>query len=489
MHWVEMTGDWIRHRPAAAGAVLCAVLAALLATAGPVLTIAGLAGIAVVAVIVHSPIIGLFLVILSGTSLQTLTSAHVIGAPASLTGLIGPIVVVAWVNHVAVRRVALTYSPQMPALLAYGAVVLLSTAIQPAVDLSLTGLARLTQFYILYFLVANIAAESRTHLLATTLALVASMTLSGFLGLLEHFVPALGITDDDPRLIQGAFGSIIDEMSVDSTPIRRATGGLGDSNWFAYCLSVTLPLTVFMWRSFPSPWARTLTAISAFVQMAGMVISYTRAGFVALLVAGAFLMFKRRLPLLPLLAGALLAGATFLIYQPPGFIDRMFSTTYLKEGSTPLRRELLTAGFALASERPLLGFGYGQFGHEFMNRLIVGKSEIAESLIRKVEEGRDLAENIGAHNLYLEVMVEYGLLGLIPFLAFLWFILADLRDTERQGDPVYADLAVCLRSGEVACFVCGMFGHAKALKIIWIFAGLAAALRRRAVEEAVPRPA
>jgi hypothetical protein len=67
---------------------------------------------------------------------------------------------------------------------------------------------------------------------------------------------------------------------------------------------------------------------------------------------------------------------------------------------------------------------------------------------------------------------------LVPFVAFIVCAFRDLRCSERWGNEEQRLLAICIAAGIVAFCVCGMFVHAKYLKIIWFLAGLAAAQRR-----------
>jgi len=61
---------------------------------------------------------------------------------------------------------------------------------------------------------------------------------------------------------------------------------------------------------------------------------------------------------------------------------------------------------------------------------------------------------------------------------FLIFAIRDLRQVEIRGSPMESDLAVCITAGLIAFYVCGLLGHAKILKSLWIMTAFAAALRR-----------
>ena len=150
-----------------------------------------------------------------------------------------------------------------------------------------------------------------------------------------------------------------------------------------------------------------------------------------------------------------------------------------------MRTDLYRSALHIAAERPIFGWGYGQFGYQFIKRLNTDMSmrvgAWGADLQRAIDRGQEQVYNIGTHNLYLEIQVEYGLLGLIPFLGFLYLVLNDYRLGMSIGDEDLRNLSIYLFAGTIAFLACGMLGHAKMLKILWILAGLGVAVRRLAI--------
>ena len=450
---------------------------------GPTKSVAAVAGVAVTVAMLEWPLLGLVLVILSGTCFQVLGSETITHLPTSLGKMFGMMAIGMWLLKWARDRTPWTYSPQLLALLAYvGAMLVVALLVrpeQPAVD---NGFMRFLQVFVVFWLTANLAGTDRRALLIGCGALTAGLAMCGVIGTLEHFVPSLSVEYGDPSLQSGTVGAVIDNDSLEGVSLRRITGGLGDSNWLADTLAAVLPLNLFWWWLTRSFAARLFVAAAAGLQLLALVLSYTRAGLIAVAAAALFLVWRRVISA-RLLAwagvGAVLVG---LVWLPPGFMDRVFSVKYLEEGSTPMRRDLTGSALHFALERPLLGYGYGQFGVEFIARLNTDLSNSVGAwgfeLARAIAEGRELVQDIGTHNTFLEIMVEYGLLGLVPFVAFIVCAFRDLRCSERWGNREQRLLAICIAAGIVAFCVCGMFVHAKYLKIIWFLAGLAAAQRR-----------
>jgi O-antigen ligase len=462
-----------------------AVLLAASATLGPITGIGALLGLALLTMIFFYPIAGLALMLLAGTAFQVLGSEHLTGLPLSLAKLAGLLTLLAWIARSLVDRVPLTYSPQVPALVGLAFILVLATLAADNAAVAREGLFRYAQLFLLFFMIASIAGQSKTMLDAACLSLTACVALSAIIGLFEFFIPSLSIESDDPSLVQGAIGAIIDRNSLDGVEIKRVTGGLENSNWFAYTLVAVLPINLYLWHRYSGWVMRSLVLTAAALQSTGIVLSYTRSALLALGVAVAFLVWKRRLPLAPLLAATLIGAAALVVWNPPG-LQRMFSTQYLQEGSTPMRSWLIRGGIALILERPLTGYGYYQFGPAVVRWLEHQPvDETVDTWLRELEKrvaaGEEQYEWVMPHNTILQVWTEYGLFAFIAFVFFVFFSLHDLRIARRFGSPAERELSDCLAAGVLALVTCAMFGHLTLLKILWIVPGFAAALRRVAL--------
>ena len=105
---------------------LGASLFVLAVVAGPMIGVGVVFGAALAAAVFLQPIIGLGLMVLAGTALQVLGSEHFTGLPLSLGKLVGMLTLLAWFVRTVKRRLPLTYSPQLPALILFGFALCLS---------------------------------------------------------------------------------------------------------------------------------------------------------------------------------------------------------------------------------------------------------------------------------------------------------------------------------------------------------------------------
>jgi hypothetical protein len=480
-------------KAASVSAIGATLVGGLFVAVGPAKAAGAILGLGVVLATFEWPIVGLVGVILCGTCFQIIGDGHLTGLPLSLGKLFGALTFGMWVFKSARDRVPVTYSPQLLALLCFfGAMVVNALLVHPAQPSAENGFTRLMQVVIVYWLTANVAGSSRRVLMYGLVSLTIGLSICGVIGVMEHFLPGLQLESDDPALRDGAVGAVLDHDSLEGVELRRITGGLGDSNWLAATIAIVMPLNIFWWRLARGLAGRTLVLLAVGLQSLALVLSYTRAGLIGLAVAVAFLTVRRVISIRTLaLAGVVVVGAG-LVWLPEGFAERIFSVKYLEEGSTPMRKDLTLSALHFALERPFLGYGFGQFGVNFVDRLNKDLSNQVGAwgfeLARAIDEGREVVQNIGTHNLVLEVMVEYGLLGLLPFLTFIALALRDLRLVERWADDDLRLLSICLAAGLVAYLTCGMFVHERFLKSLWFLAGFAAALRRVTLVEASPGP-
>lgn len=437
------------------------------------------------------PIMGLGLMILAGTSLQVLGSEHLTGLPTSIGKAAGALTLIAWLARTFAYRTPLTYSPQIFGLGAFAACLVLSAARATDSATALDGVFRYAQLFLLFLMLASIAGEAARWLDSACVILTASMVLSAAIGFLEFFLPSLALDFDDPDLIKGTVGAIIDSDSFDGLDLKRITGGLSDSNWFAFTLASVLPLNLYLFQRYRGLGLRALVLGATALQSAGIVLSFTRSALLSLAMAALVLLIRRRLPLAPFALAAALGAAVFVVWNPPG-LERIFSTEYLRAGSTPFRESLLRGGIALGLERPLLGYGYVQFGPAYVDWLKGQQPHQAvqsweREFERRSAQGLERAEHITPHNTAIQLWVEFGLVGLAAFAFFVGSIVRDLSVARRYGSRLQGVLADCLLAGTAAFVVSAMFGAVAMLKVVWILGGLAAALRRVAlVGDATP---
>lgn len=469
------------------------LLAASIVAAWALLTIAldpfkatiAVLGLAAVLLGMVSPVVGLWINIFANTSLQVLGSAHITGAPTSLSKLFAAVSLAAILLHLVFANWKLTASPIYRAMILYTLPVLLWDFFPSHPEIAtMEGTTRFVQMMMLCWIIGTIGGQGQKTLDQAVIAIFCAIALCGVIGSAEHFLPSLALESDDPKVSEGSLGAVIDRELLDGVVLKRISGGIGDANWLAYTIAIVLPLLVYCWQRWPGFWPRTFFLGLAGLQMIALVFSYTRTGFLGLGVAGLYLIVRGVVPLRPLLATLAAGVMVATVAMPVGFADRMFSSSYLKEGSTPLRTFFVTEAAAIWRENPLLGSGFKSFGPQFYESILTRLPDDprleawAQDTISSVRDGRELVTNIGAHNLALELLVEYGIVGTLLYTLIMVVVWREATRLEKTGPPHLRVLAICIKAALVAFMVCGFLGHNKYLKIIWIMVGLLIAARR-----------
>jgi len=201
---------------------------------------------------------------------------------------------------------------------------------------------------------------------------------------------------------------------------------------------------------------KTLLLLLIILNTYCMMFMYSRAAYLAAAV-GLFLLFsfKKRWLLVPLLLVAL----SWQVVLPEKAIQRFEGTTdeYGEVEASAERRLLIwDKGMELFKENSLVGIGYGSF-----SRL-----------------GYDLGDT---HNIYVKILVEQGIVGMLIFAILIFTFLAEGFRLYKNGDD---DLSKGLGLGFAICvfvlLVNNIFGnrwsYLELSAYFWIFAGLVARL-------------
>jgi O-antigen ligase len=226
------------------------------------------------------------------------------------------------------------------------------------------------------------------------------------------------------------------------------------------------------WRR---PQGRMVAFLAAAVLAMGVVITFSRAGFVTLVAAVLVYLFKlfgrgRAAPA----AAAVLLAVLALPLLPDGYTSRVASITSVQSdptGSAQKRWADTLAALRILPERPLLGAGLG------MNILALND-----------ERGTTWT---AVHNVYLQLGVELGLPGAALFVALLVSSVRSARRAQRTArraaDPELYHLAEGIEVALLAFAVSGFFYPVAYHFYFYLIAGLAAAAG--AMPPAVPGPA
>jgi len=252
--------------------------------------------------------------------------------------------------------------------------------------------------------------------------------------------------------------------------IEGIVGGMFENpNDLATALDLLLPFAVLL-TLIRKGLSRLFYLGCAACIAVGVLVTFSRGGFLGLIALSGVLLWKlgRGRRLKTTLGAALVCGILFAAL-PGGYGDRVatiFKSDEDQTGSAQLRRELMERAATVAINRPIVGVGMGNF-HIY-------------SIREKV-----------AHNAYLEIAAELGVMGLIAYLIVILAPFRSLRRIERQtrgvrskGEREMYWLSVTIQASLIAYMVCSFFASIQYLWYLYYTAAYAVALRQiHAAEE------
>ena len=254
------------------------------------------------------------------------------------------------------------------------------------------------------------------------------------------------------------------EFTAQGLRIEGLVGGMfGNPNDLATALNILLPFAVALTGS-SKGLARLFFLGCAAILTVGVLVTLSRGGFLGLMATGGVLLWKlgRGRRLKTILATGLICGILFAVL-PGGYgarIATIFDNEQDKTGSAQQRRELMERAASIAISRPIVGVGMGNFH------------------IYSISEKE-------AHNAYLEIAAELGVMGLIAYLIVILAPLRSLRRIERQTRDMRSKseremygLSVCIQAAFIAYIVCSFFASIQYLWYLYYTAAYAVALRQ-----------
>ena len=266
--------------------------------------------------------------------------------------------------------------------------------------------------------------------------------------------------------IAAAYGIAVPPASPGGADVARLSGTVGDPNAFAAVLVAGLPLAIALAAGSGWSWGlRALGAATAALSVAGIALSLSRGGFVALivvLVMGLVFAGRWRAKLLLVMTLIVLASVGYLLATPAA-LQRVTSS----DGGTG-RTDIWTVGFRMVADRPVLGVGAGNFPNASI-RYLLRPGRLPRS---------DLVANTPkvAHNTYLEVLVDLGLVGALMFGGLIVFTLTcgmrAVRILARERDGPMEMLARGWLIGMAGLLAADTFLSAEFDKQLWLLLAL-----------------
>ncbi len=464
----------------AAATALAGLAGVAVLFAGPY-ALAAVLGIIVFAFIVRWPVLGLYLT----TALLLLTGpSGVIGPvrvaiPVTAAKIVGAMTFASWLLNAFLRRERIRVGWESAPLILLFLWSALGVFLSETWRLQWPEWFRLGTLVAYFILSVNLLNTQRRIHVFVMVILYCGVAMALF-AVLQYLLPALQLRAETAiaDIGAGVEGAYPDPESIEDGVALRVTGRTGHSNWLALIILIIMPLNVYWYAVAKTKRGRVTCIAAVALEIAALILTFTRTGFVVGLVVFAVLGMRRLVrvnpPRLAYVAFVVLLGVMAL---PPAYKQRVLRPReYVRSESVHHRIELQDAAWEMALDKPLWGVGLSGYGLHVVKET----SETGHIMRWLVDETQWDPRIIGTHNMYLQLASETGIVGLAFMVLFFGLVVRDLRKAEQfyrqAGDSRIATLVMSLQVSILSFLLCAVFLHALQQKIWWMMAAIAAAV-------------
>ena len=193
--------------------------------------------------------------------------------------------------------------------------------------------------------------------------------------------------------------SYVDPLLNEGMP-GRVFSVFENPNAFAEVLVMLLPLAVALVLCSRSWWGRLGALCAAGVGAAALGMTYSRASWIGAAFAAAVFVFLWNRRLIP---AFLILGLCAIPFLPDTIFNRILTIFNLEDSSTSSRFPLYAAALEMIQARPVRGAGLG--------------TDAVRLAIKDMNLYHGSSPFVHAHNLYLQIWLETGLIGIVSYLA------------------------------------------------------------------------
>lgn len=300
------------------------------------------------------------------------------------------------------------------------------------------------------------------------------MMLSGiFMGGLSVYQYATKTYDNE----YGGFAITGYHQIIGDNDEYRVGGPLEDPNFFSQIMVVLVPISLE--RFFHEKRLRFKIPALASAALATLCVflTYSRGGFLALILGlGVYFYFyppkRYQIPLI------IFAGVILISLAPPKYIDRISTLTEFLQPRETLRIDETSfqgrlsenlAALEMIKTNPLFGVGLRSYNYLFP----VYSKNLGIALVAGERE---------AHNLYLEIAAETGIVGLMSFLLIVYVVFRTLFTARKtflfEGNWEYAGMVTGFMAGLTGYLVAATFIHGAYPRYLYFLIGVALSLRQ-----------
>ena len=304
-----------------------------------------------------------------------------------------------------------------------------------------------------YFMAAN-SVRSRQMAQKTVLALILSCFAASMLGVYQNFVG-----------VESTASWIDSEMFAEIG--SRVVGPFDNPNVFGEYLIMLLPLAVALVLT--RRGAQRLIGIAVTLAAgAALVYTWSRGAWLGAMASIGLLLVLYHAVLLRLVVPAIVALPFVAAALPSAIVSRLTSIGNLADTSTAYRVSIWTASVNMLKDIFESGIGTGS---------------AAFSAVYPAYALGGAAYALHAHNLYLQIFVELGVVGIAVFVLMLFFFFRSVFSCYRTlGDRTQATTILAMGLGVFALLVQGLTDNVwynyRIVLLFWLLMGIVIGMGR-----------
>ncbi|HPT07775.1 MAG TPA: O-antigen ligase family protein [Candidatus Omnitrophota bacterium] len=297
--------------------------------------------------------------------------------------------------------------------------------------------------------------KDRRHALRICLSIFAGATLASFDAFWQMTFGRDFLRGNEPMIYIGS--------------IKRATAAFSHTNilgvYLSACIPLCLALSLYYWSRFKKGIALVLSALCIY----GVYVTFSRGAVLAVLTGIIILAIARRDKLI--LGGLVLILLVTPFIMPKRAVEFMKSVNY-NPAVVLFNQDRMSAwrnAANMVKHHPVIGVGVNTFSINY------GKYKLAE------HGDQITGSSFYAHNIYLQMAGETGLLGLSCFIWFLavFFFLTAAAYT-KTSEPLQRAILLGLMASVAAFLINGIsetsLYYARVSMIFWFLIGFAVAM-------------
>lgn len=193
--------------------------------------------------------------------------------------------------------------------------------------------------------------------------------------------------------------------SIGSRVFGAENSMIEDNNNLSLAIVITLPLLNYLRLTSRSTWVKAACVALLALSIVAIVGTYSRGGFVGLVVVGGAFLVSSRKKSVPLITAAAVVGGV-LLFAPGDWFDRVNTIqTYKEDSSSVGRLNSWQTAWNLAQDRPVMGGGFAATENPRIYKRYKGRGDSTDAR--------------AAHSIYFQVLGDLGFVGLGLYIAML----------------------------------------------------------------------